>query len=254
MITTVGKSNPGRPPKGWFSVMRPRIRKQYPSLKHIKKESTEETYREAIDRTAAGIWHGFSERTKEKLTKKYEGNPITHRADGRKLQEQPPQQLQMFGSALGVPKMRNPEGKKAYKGTIHIRHEKRGWWLEIEEGGKIVSSGRKYNDFHETQQRALDVARPKAKKWGFEIKVHVGKVRSGSKNPNKPFFNKWLDNYGDFRVRNPKPNPEPFFYKDYSGLYSVGKAFCPGCEGIIKNPEPGLYGCECGQELAVVSV
>jgi len=53
---------PGRPPKKWFEKMKKRIKKQYPGRSE-----------EDIARIVAGIWHKqYSQKTKEKLTRKYE--------------------------------------------------------------------------------------------------------------------------------------------------------------------------------------
>lgn len=54
---------PERPPKKWFYDMLKRVRKRYPkfSAKRLAK-------------ITAGIWHKFSDATRARLLKKYEGH------------------------------------------------------------------------------------------------------------------------------------------------------------------------------------
>jgi len=57
----VEKLAPGRPPKGFFNSMRPKMKKQYPDYD-----------KERIDQIIAGIWHKYDDSTKKELTKEYE--------------------------------------------------------------------------------------------------------------------------------------------------------------------------------------
>ena len=67
-------------------MMRPKVKKQYPSKKDIKKKPCKDqpTYAKAINCVIAGIWHDYSDKTKKRLIREYEGTPPKKKSKAKK--------------------------------------------------------------------------------------------------------------------------------------------------------------------------
>jgi len=56
MVYNIISGNPRRPPKKWWTETRGRVKQQYPTYSE-----------ERIDRITAGIWYGYSEKTRKRI-------------------------------------------------------------------------------------------------------------------------------------------------------------------------------------------